>query len=69
MHLLFLFVLFISTSTGQGQRSNLAPQSMQWAIRNRDPSSRSAGEYLTSIAQIGRFQSRNIKFLSLGKSF
>ncbi|XP_054273224.1 E3 ubiquitin-protein ligase UBR5 isoform X2 [Macrosteles quadrilineatus] len=34
-----------TTSSGQGQRSNLAPQSMQWAIRNRDTSSRSAGGF------------------------
>ncbi|XP_066902270.1 E3 ubiquitin-protein ligase hyd isoform X4 [Halyomorpha halys] len=32
-----------TSSSGQGQRSNLAPQSMQWAIRSRDTNSRSSG--------------------------
>ncbi|XP_025408185.1 E3 ubiquitin-protein ligase UBR5 isoform X3 [Sipha flava] len=31
-----------ATNSGQGHRTNLAPQSMQWAIRNRDPTTRSA---------------------------
>ncbi|XP_046667814.1 E3 ubiquitin-protein ligase UBR5 isoform X3 [Homalodisca vitripennis] len=34
-----------TNNTGQGQRNNLAPQSMQWAIRNRDTTSRSAGGF------------------------
>nr|XP_018904419.1 PREDICTED: E3 ubiquitin-protein ligase UBR5 isoform X3 [Bemisia tabaci] len=37
-----------STSNGTGQRSNLAPQSMQWAIRTRDSVSRSAGFRVSS---------------------
>ncbi|KAG8228758.1 hypothetical protein J437_LFUL008199 [Ladona fulva] len=32
-----------STSTGHGNRSNLAPQSMQWAIRNRETGARTGG--------------------------
>ncbi|XP_050433400.1 E3 ubiquitin-protein ligase UBR5 isoform X2 [Adelges cooleyi] len=31
-----------ATTTTQGHRTNLAPQSMQWAIRNRDPATRTA---------------------------
>ncbi|XP_050538326.1 E3 ubiquitin-protein ligase UBR5 isoform X3 [Daktulosphaira vitifoliae] len=31
-----------ATTSGQGHRNNLAPQSMQWAIRNRDPTTRTA---------------------------
>ncbi|VVC25628.1 Hypothetical protein CINCED_3A013222 [Cinara cedri] len=31
-----------ATTSGQGHRTNLAPQSMQWAIRNRDPTTRTA---------------------------
>lgn len=53
-----LFVVFIytlivyqksrySNTTGHGQRSNLAPQNMQWAIRSRE-ASRSAGVRLTN---------------------
>ncbi|XP_073983563.1 E3 ubiquitin-protein ligase hyd isoform X3 [Rhodnius prolixus] len=34
-----------SGQSGQGQRSNLAPQSMQWAIRSRDTGSRSSGGF------------------------
>jgi E3 ubiquitin-protein ligase EDD1 len=32
-----------STTGSHGQRSNLAPQSMQWAIRSRESAPRSAG--------------------------
>jgi hypothetical protein len=40
-------LIFCSTSSGQGHRTNLAPQSMQWAIRNRDTATRTAtGKYL-----------------------
>jgi len=40
-------LIFYSTSSGQGHRTNLAPQSMQWAIRNRDTATRTAtGKYL-----------------------
>ncbi|XP_022162662.1 E3 ubiquitin-protein ligase UBR5 isoform X4 [Myzus persicae] len=31
-----------ATTSGQGHRTNLAPQSMQWAIRNRDTATRTA---------------------------
>ncbi|XP_075236131.1 E3 ubiquitin-protein ligase hyd isoform X1 [Lycorma delicatula] len=34
-----------SSNSGTGQRSNLAPQSMQWAIRTRDNTSRSTGGF------------------------
>lgn len=37
-----------STSGAVGFRSNLAPQSMQWAIRNRDSSARSTGFRVSS---------------------
>jgi len=40
-------LIFYSTTSGQGHRTNLAPQSMQWAIRNRDTATRTAtGKYL-----------------------
>nr|CAD7394223.1 unnamed protein product [Timema cristinae] len=32
-----------STNSGHGHRSNLAPQSMQWAIRNRETGTRAGG--------------------------
>ncbi|XP_069676360.1 E3 ubiquitin-protein ligase UBR5 isoform X2 [Periplaneta americana] len=32
-----------SSNTGHGHRSNLAPQSMQWAIRNRETGTRAGG--------------------------
>ncbi|KAK7870183.1 hypothetical protein R5R35_012737 [Gryllus longicercus] len=32
-----------SSTTGHGHRSNLAPQSMQWAIRNRETGARAGG--------------------------
>lgn len=38
--LLFIVYNCYSTTSGQGHRTNLAPQSMQWAIRNRDPATR-----------------------------
>lgn len=38
----WLIVIFCSTNSGQGHRTNLAPQSMQWAIRNRDTATRTA---------------------------
>ncbi|XP_046991563.1 E3 ubiquitin-protein ligase UBR5 [Schistocerca americana] len=36
-----------SSNTGHGNRSNLAPQSMQWAIRNREPGNRAGGVRVT----------------------
>ncbi|KAL1449793.1 hypothetical protein WDU94_002267, partial [Cyamophila willieti] len=37
-----------TTSGGLGNRTNLAPQSMQWAIRNRDSTARSTGFRVSS---------------------
>uniref|UniRef100_A0A1B6DHC7 HECT-type E3 ubiquitin transferase n=1 Tax=Clastoptera arizonana TaxID=38151 RepID=A0A1B6DHC7_9HEMI len=39
-----------SNNTGQGQRNNLAPQSMQWAIRNRDSASRASASFRVATA-------------------
>lgn len=36
-----------SGSTGQSNRNNLAPMSMQWAIRNRESSTRTTGLRVT----------------------
>ena len=40
--LIFLFNVH-SSSTGHGHRNNLAPQTMQWAIRNHETGARAGG--------------------------
>lgn len=43
LHYLIFLCNVHSSSTGHGHRNNLAPQTMQWAIRNHETGARAGG--------------------------
>jgi hypothetical protein len=71
--LIFLLIEFNvhSSSTGHGHRSNLAPQSMQWAIRNRETGARAGGReapcpvlsYSSTLVSVEEFLTHKWKLL------
>lgn len=56
-----------SNTTGQGQRSNLAPQNMQWAIRSREPG-RSAGVRLAGGSNLVFIDPSSLRRSTTGSS-